>query len=132
MSTKIYFDREEALAYLMEYHSDENREAAEALLNEDGYCRCCGVDYTGLDRDMISSATSGDALEPHPWQPGIDGDDAEYAAGRVDFQNTTDDRTVVQVRVTDVGAGVYKIHIDQLSDADQIVITHDVENQEVD
>lgn len=51
MNANTYFDREDALAGLLLGHIDETRASAEALLDDDGFCGCCGVDYTGQDRD---------------------------------------------------------------------------------
>ena len=121
MSTSIYFDHEAALEYLMSTHVDEPRISAQNLLNDEGYCECCGVDFTGLDRDTLDEDRQ-TSLDPHPWTPGLDGDDPEAAEGRVDFDDD-EGRTVLTVRVTSNGSG-YIVHLDQLNDLDNVIIVH--------
>ncbi|MGJ9374363.1 hypothetical protein [Nesterenkonia sp. CF4.4] len=125
MSTTTYFDREAALDYLQKWHTDEDRESAEDLLDDRGFCSCCGVDYAGLDRDagdMTGQAGSGDDLDgepltPVPWNPRI----ANHA-GRVDFDNDEGD-SVASVRMVRAGSG-YAVIIDQLSDTYNLIIKH--------
>lgn len=121
MNTNIYFDRDAALKELMWFHVDEGRVSAEGLLNDEGFCQCCGVDYTGLDRDARDDDQQ-TPLDPHPWTPGLDGDDPEAAEGRVDFDDD-EGRTIATVRITHNGSG-YIVHLDQLSDLDNVIIVH--------
>lgn len=122
MSTNTYFDREDALDYHMSAHVDESPETADAILTDEGFCQCCGVDYTGLERDTTPADHQESPLDPHPWTPGMDGDDPEADEGKVDFDDD-EGCTIATVRVTRLGNG-YAVHIDQLSDLDNILIVH--------
>lgn len=123
MSTNTYFDREAALKDLMHWHEDEPRESAEDLLDDDGFCTCCGVDYAGLDRDAGDmtgeriDVLNGEPLPSNPWRR-----DIINHADRVDFDND-EGETVATVRMVRSGGG-YAVIIDQLSDVDRLIIKH--------
>lgn len=122
MNVNTYFDPESALKYHMSGHPGWSAASAQNMLQDDGFCECCAVDYTGLDRDDISEEDPTGPLEPHPWTPGLDGHDPAEAAGRVDFDDD-EGRTIATVRITHTGRG-YTVHIDQLSDTDNLIIIH--------
>lgn len=124
MSTLTYFDREAALDRLLAVHTDETRQSADDLLDDEGFCSCCTVDYAGLDRDggdvigiYREDELSGEPLTSHPWRS-----DIINHAGRVDFDND-EGRTIASVRMTRTGSG-YAVIIDQMSDLDNLVIKH--------
>lgn len=123
MSTTTYFDREAALDYLQTVHVDESRESAEDLLDDEGFCACCGVDYAGLDRDAGDmtgeriDVLNGEPLTSKPWRR-----DIINHADRVDFDND-EGETVATVRMVRSGGG-YAVIIDQLSDVDRLIIQH--------
>lgn len=49
-------ERAEQIAYWYTCHSDETDHTS--LLTEDLMCQCCGVDYSGLDRDLLDTEAS--------------------------------------------------------------------------
>ena len=124
MTTVTYYDRE-TLEYHRHWHDHDTLEKTLDDLDQDdsgGYCRCCGVDYTGLNRDDLPDDYQEAPLDPHPWTPGLNGDDPEYAQGCVDFDNE-EGRTVATVRITRAGDG-YAVYIDQMNDLDGLTIIH--------
>lgn len=122
MSTSTYFNRDAILAYHGRWHDLDTREEADSLLDEEGYCNCCGVDYTGLDRDDPDLHHQDTPLEPHPWAPGMAAYDSETTQGKVDFDDD-EGTTIASVRITRTGGG-YLVHIDQFNDRDNLVIVH--------
>lgn len=52
--------REACVGYWRDWHEEENDD----LLTDDLMCQCCGVDYSGFDRDLLAA----DGSETPYWQ----------------------------------------------------------------
>lgn len=47
-------ERDDCIAYWYECHVDEPQGTHEDLLSDDFMCDCCGVDFSGYDRDLLN------------------------------------------------------------------------------
>lgn len=115
MTTITYYDRE-TLEYHRTWHEHDTIGQTLDDLDQDepgGHCRCCGVDYTGLNRDDDDTSIPLAALA----DDATDADDPDLVGA--DFID--EDRIVATVRIARTGNG-YTVTIKQDGDLDALTI----------